>query len=290
MSRIHIVTDSYANFVDPRFLIEQPVTVIPNQIQMGADRFREGVDMDNEQALALIRQYQIVPAIIEPTIEDYIHTYRHLIPNHDAIISIHASREISTNWERARTAAQQMMGQCKIVVIDSQMLCTAQAMLVQVAARAVLQQMQTEDIVRQVRGAIERIYAVYFVETLDYLRVNKIMDASHAILGSMLGLKPFITLESGQPVLMEKVKTLSQAVERLVEFAVEFTDIEQGAILHYQTALSEPLHLLSERLMQDFPAQPFPRAVYNPSMAALIGPDATGMVILECEMDAIDDF
>lgn len=290
MSRIHIVTDSYANFVDPGFLIEQPVTVIPNQIQIGEDRFREGIDMDNEQALALIRQHHVVPIIIEPTVEDYLRTYHHLIPNYDAIISIHASREISANWGRARTAAVQMMGQCEIVVVDSQMLCTAQAMLVQMATRAVLQQMQTEDIVRLVRGAIERIYAVYFVETLDYLRFNKIMDASHAILGSMLGLKPFITLESGQPVLMEKVKTLSQAVERLVEFAIEFTDIEQGAILHYQTALNEHLHLLSERLMQDFPAQPFPRAVYNPSMAALIGPDATGMVILECEMDAIDDF
>jgi DegV family protein with EDD domain len=176
------------------------------------------------------------------------------------------------------------MGNCEIVVIDSQTLCAAQAMLVRVAAKASQTEATVDQVVRLVRGAVDRVYSIYYIDTLDYLLQNRIMSRPHAILGTMLGIKPFLTLEEGELVPIEKVRTRTQAIERLVEFAVEFADVEEIAILQHKPRLSEQTHQLQDRLSAEFPGRHFPYATYSPSLAALIGTDATGVVILESEV------
>ena len=285
MPRIHIVTDSCARFTNTHFLAQNPITVVPNKLTIGGEVYRDGIDLSTEDTLKLISKHRIVPKIASPSISDYIETYGRLIRSHDAIISVHASREIFPSWLNAKAAAQQMMGQCEIIVIDSQTLCAAQGMLIQVAARAALRNESIEEIIRVVRGAIDRVYSIYFVETCDFLRQNGIMDVSHMILGTMLGIKPFLAIESGILTLIEKVRTRSQAIERLVEFAVEFVDIEDIAILQSKARFLDQTRILQDRLSLEFPGQHFPYSVYSASLACLIGTNATGVVVLEREMD-----
>lgn len=289
MSRIHIVTDSCALFVNAHFVEHNPVTIVPNRLKIGGKTYREGIDIGAEEALQLIARQRTVPQVIAPTAAEYAAIYRQVAVGCDAIISIHASREIFPSWQNAKTAAQQIAGQCEIIVVDSQMLCAAQGILVQTAVKASRELDDIEEIVRTVRGAVDRLYAIYYVESMDFLLQNKIMSASHSILGTMLGVKPFVTLEEGRLRPIEKVRTRAQAVERLVEFAVEFEHIEETAILQPKPYLTEQTRTLQERLGMEFPRQRFPYTVYSPSLAALIGSDAVGMVILEETLDEYDD-
>lgn len=290
MTRIHIVTDSSALFVNAHFVQQHPVTVVPNRLELGGKTYREGIDLSAEEMLQLIARQPKPPKVIPPTSAEFVEVYKRLAAGCDAVLSIHASREIFNTWNNARIAAQQIAGQCEIVVIDSQMLCAAQGLLVQVAVKAIREHDDLEEIVRLVRGAIDRLYAVYYVESVDYLLHNRIMSPSHAILGTMLNLKPFVTIEEGHLRPIEKVRTRGQAVERLVEFAVEFDYIEETAILQSKAHLSEQSRMLQDRLAAEFPRKRFPHTVYSPSLAALIGADATGIVILEEIMDDDDEF
>ena len=52
MARIHIVTDSGATFSNPRLVKHYPVTILPNQIEIGGQRFQEDVDLETEDAFA----------------------------------------------------------------------------------------------------------------------------------------------------------------------------------------------------------------------------------------------
>lgn len=290
MTRIHVVTDSSALFVNAHFVQQNPVTVVPNRLEFDGKLFREGVDLSAEEMLQRIARMSKPPKIIPPSSAELVETYKRLSINCDAILSIHASREIFNTWQNAHIAAQQIAGQCEIIVIDSQMLCAAQGFLVQVAVKAAQEHDDLEEIVRLVRGAIERLYAVYYVETMDFLLHNQIMSPSHAILGAMLNIKPFVTIEEGHLRSIEKVRTRAQAVERLVEFAVEFDYLEEAAILQPKTYLSDQSRMVQDRLATEFPRKRFPHAVYSPSLAALIGADATGIVILEEIMDEDDGF
>lgn len=284
MPGIHIVTDSCANFPNPHFLQQNPVTVVPATLTIKGKQYRDGIDLKPEEALALIagdRRASITP----PSINDYAAVYARLAPTTDLIISLHASRELLGSWENAQTAAQQVMGNSGIAVVDSRTICAAQGMLVGAALRASQEESSTEEIVRRIRGAIERIYAVYYVESVDHLMHNDILSSSHTMLGAMLGIKPFLTIEDGEIKPIEKVRTRAQAVERLVEFAVEFTDIEDALILHHRPKSGEQARMLQDRLAQEFPDQHFAMATYNPALACLIGADAAGVVIMEEELD-----
>jgi DegV family protein with EDD domain len=287
MENVHVVTDSYAHFTGAHHYL--PITVVPNKIAVSGKTYREGVDLQAEDALRLLAHQPYAPMVTPPSVNDYIAAFSRLIPVSSGIISIHASREMSLSWQNARAAAQQLLGHCPIIVIDSQTLSAGQAMLVRLAIRALEQNDSLDEVVRIVRGAVERSYSVFFVESMDYLMQNKIMEASHSILGTMLGIKPVLTIEHGRLIPMEKVRTRTQAIERLVEFAIEFTEIDDAVIVQHKPYLAEQTRMLQDRLAVEFPDRTFPYTLYGPSLAALIGVDATGLVVLERELDRTED-
>ncbi|GAB4528307.1 MAG: DegV family protein [Anaerolineae bacterium] len=282
---IHIVTDSAAQFTKPLYVKQHPVTILPNKLTIGDKVYREGEDIPHERALDAIARQGTPPTLTTPSVEEYAALYAQLARTHEAIISIHASREMYSNWQNASLAAQQID---KVHVVDSQVTCVALGMLVQVALQAVDAGKSADEVVRIVRGAAERVFSMYYVETVDYLHHHHILTPSHSILGAMLGVKPLLGLENGRLVPTEKMKTRVQGVERLVEFAVEFTDVEDAVIVQPKTTATEYTRQLQERLALDFPDRTFPVMVYSASLGALIGTDALGIVILEEEMPDYD--
>ena len=287
MPRIHIVTDSGARFSNPRLVRHFPVTILPNVIEIAGKRYLEGIDIDTEQAFRLISE-QAHPPIVEPPSEnDYAALYARLSHFCDAVISIHPSRELSDSWRNGRLAAQQVSGDCEIVVVDSQSLCAGQGMLIRVAARAANEHETTEDVIQAVRQAVNRVYSVYCVEDVDFLRANGIMTPSHALLSTHLGIKPFVILEDGKIIIIEKVRMRAEVIERLVEFLIEFTELEDAVVLQNQKHITEETRIMQDRLALEFPGQHFPFTMYSATMASFLGPEATGVAVLE---KAVDDY
>lgn len=287
----HIVTDSYAHFAHPHLIGQYPVTVVPNTLHIAGATYREGVDLTSEEALELIAHQVTPPKVVPPSVDEYVAVYTALARDNDAILSVHASRQLSASWANAMAAAEQLRGTLPVAVIDSRTLDAAQGMVVRAAVRVIAHENDMDEIVRQVRGATERVYAVYYVETMTYLMRNGIMSPSHAILGTIHETLPLLTVENGLIQTMEKVRTRSQAVERLVDFAIEFVDLEDVLILNHRTYMNEQTRALQERLMMEFEGKHFPYAVYGPSLASLIGADGTGLVILEAPFaeDKVND-
>jgi DegV family protein with EDD domain len=280
-SSIVVITDSSAHFPAGESALLGGIQIVPYQIIMGGRAYREGIDLDAVEGLRMMATHHYLPTVQPPTTAEYQAVFDRAARQYEAIVVLTASREINHSWANARAAAQPLLGHCKIDVIDSGTLSTAQALLVLMAARWVGSGVPFDELVRRLRGAVERTYSVYYVETTEYLAHNGIMSDSHSILGSMLAIKPFITLENGRLHVTEKVRTRIQAVERLVEYATEFTDLETGVIVQHRAGHVETTRMLHDRLTVEFPDRVFPTMVYGVSLAALIGMDATGLVILE---------
>ncbi len=280
---IHIVTDSGAHFPTALAPLHLPITILPNRLTIQGRVFREGFDLDTEEAIRLISHQPTAPHVEPPSPAEYQETYERLARAGSAIISLHPSRTISKSWENANHAAETLLGHTRLEVIDSGSVSTALALLVLMAGRMVEKNDDFDHIVRTVRSAIDRLYVVFYVETMDYLVQNGFMSPSHGILGTMLGTKTFVTMENGELHLMEKVRTRIQAVERLAEFASEFTELDDAVLVQHKPYPNDTARMLQDRLAVDFPNQPFPSSLYGASLAALIGADATGLVILESE-------
>jgi DegV family protein with EDD domain len=289
MANLHIVTDSGARFGNPRLFQQYPVTVVPYKLEIGGKTYREDIDISGDEIMRLIRTHGAPPRLIPPTDAEFAEVYANLSRGYDGIISIHTSRELTRSWYNARQAAQQIADSVEIAVVDSRTVCAGQGMLVRVAGEAVLAHQPFEEIVQQVRGAAERIYSAYYVESLDYLRENGILTEARTILGTMLGIKPFLSIEEGKLQVTEKARSRSQAIEKLVEFIVEFEQIEDAIIVQHRTHITEQARLLQDRLSVEFPGRHFPYAMYGVTLAAMLGGDAIGVVVLESELEGFED-
>ena len=289
MIKVQIVTDSAAHFANPKFVEQYPITVVPNTIRIGDKVYREGVDLSAEDAMRLILTQQVAPVVTPPDEEAFARVFRQLADTCNAIISIHPSRKLFPGWDYAKAAARQIGGHCEVVVIDSQTISVAQGMLVRAAARISAEETTLEDMIRKIRGAVDRIYSVFYIDEINSLLQHQILSSSHTILGAMLGLKPFLAMDDGLLKPIEKVRTRSQAIERLVEFVVEFTDIEEVVILQNKPYISDQTRMLQDRLAVEFPGRHFPYMLYGPSLASLVGTEVTGVALLESEMEYLEN-
>lgn len=287
MAKVSIVTDSSAQFLDPTFVSQHDITVIPATIRLGEQTFREGIDLDAEGFFRRILAEGAPPPVLEaPTVTEYVELFGRLGEQADHILVLPMASGLSQSYRNAQTAAEIMRGHSDIVVVDSLTASVGLAFLVETAVRAVENNAPLESVVRIVRAAVPRVYSVFYVETLEYLFRGNLIGEAQAILGKILGIKPFLTIEDGYLVPMEKVRTRAQAVDKLLEFVTEFADIQRLVIVQNTTQITEQTRLIQDRLALEFGELDFPVMVYGPSLATHLGPDGVGIVVCEAEEEA----
>lgn len=283
MGKIRIVVDSSADFAAPSVIDRYHMVMVPGRIHFGVESYLDRQEMDAERFFKRISREDIHPTITPPTVEQYMEIFTRLGRETDKIISLHTSRTLNNAWQNAKTASENLLGRCEIIVLDSMTTSAGLGMLAEIAAKAADKTNSLDDVVREVRGAITRVYSIFYVDTLDYIRHQSLLGEAQAILGTMLGIKPFLTIEDGHLVTMEKVRTRSQAVDKLVEFVLEFSSVEQLVILQNSPFTTEAVRMLMDRLSTETGRRDYPVILYGPTLGCSLGPDATGLVVMERE-------
>lgn len=280
MSKVTIVTDS-ATTIEPLVAKQLDVTILPLIVRIDGQDYQDGADLDHEGLLLRMARDRIRPHIVGPTADDVRRVYTRLTRSTDQIISLHSSASLSPICQEAQKAADEFRGRCDIVVMNSETLSLGLDILIREATRLANASVTLNEILRQIRGLMRRIYIVLITDTLDYLEHSHLISPAQAILGTMLGIKPFLALEEGKIIPMEKVRSRERALDKLAEFASEFSNIEQMAILQSTLYPTEETKMLLERLALITPDRQFPIMLYGPLLASHIGPDAMGLVVYE---------
>ncbi|MBN1810815.1 MAG: DegV family protein [Anaerolineae bacterium] len=280
MFKVRIVTDS-ASIIKPAVAEQLGVTILPLTVRIGDDNYQDGQDLDHEELLLRMTRDRIHPKIVGPTVDDFRQMYSQITRYSNQIISLHSSASLSPVHREAQVAAQEFLGRCDILVMDSETLSLGLSILVKEAAQLANEGVSLNEITRQIRGTLRRIYIVLITDTLDYLEHNHLINPTQAILGAMLGIKPFLAIEEGKIIPMEKVRSRERAIDKLAEFANEFSEVEQIAILQSTPYPTSETKMLQERLDVVMPNREFPILLYGPLLASQIGPDGMGLVVYE---------
>ena len=280
MGKVKIVTDSTA-YLEASVIKRLGITVVPLTVRLGEETFREGVDITAEEFFQKLDRSTAMPVALPPSVEDFQAVYAKLSTTTDQIMSIHISSKLSQTCNRAMTASQFLLGRCQITVVDSLTTSLGLGILATAAAQAAAQGQSLEEIEFLIRGIIPRIYIVFLAATLEYLERKGRIGQAQALLGTMLNIKPFLAIEDGEIIPMEKVRTSEGAVDKLFEFVGEFSNIEQMAIMQSTPEPIEETKMLIERLELAFPKIELPILVYGPVLACHIGPDGLGVIVYE---------
>lgn len=278
MSKVHVVTDS-AVTIDPDVAERLDITIIPFTVRIGDKTYQNGIDLGHEELLLRMTQERIYPEIVGPTARDFRRVYGRLTRKADQILSLHSSASLSRVHHEAQKASRNFLGRRDIAVIDSETFSLGLDILVLEAARMALDGVLLDEIVRNIRGILRHIYIALTTDTLDYLEHSGLVSASQAILGTMLDNKPFLAIERGEIIPMEKIIGRDKAIGKLADFANEFPYIEQMAILQSTSYPTEETKLLREDIEDK--GRDFPAILYGPLLASHIGPDGIGLVVYE---------
>jgi len=126
-----------------------------------------------------------------------------------------------------------------------------------------------------------------FLDDLSYLARIQLVSQSQAILGNMLGIIPFLTIEDGELQPMEKVRSRQRALEKLIEFVCEFSGLDHLGILHGYGKPTQDALYIAERLRSTYPSAPISQVCYGPTLAAFIGFNSLGAIVLESKEKSI---
>jgi DegV family protein with EDD domain len=226
MPGVAVVTDSTSS-LDAADAARADISIIPLQVVIGEISRPESEVRPWEVAGALREGRQVstsrpAPEVIEKTYSELAEA------GYDAIVSVHLSSKISGTCSAAQVAAASV--DIPINVVDSMTLAMAEGYAVLTGAEVARSGAAADEVVSTVRRRAAASTTYFYVDSLEYLRRGGRIGTAAAMLGSVLAVKPLLTVADGEIRPYERVRTESKALTRLVELSL--TALEQASAAH----------------------------------------------------------
>jgi DegV family protein with EDD domain len=278
---IRIVTDSAARLL-PDWAKTSDVIVLPHHVALNGQKYREDLDLSEADLATMATRCKQPFSVRAPGVDEFARVYGMLADQRAEIISVHISSALSETVHNALQAREAYRGRCKIHVIDSRSMGLGLSELVKAAATLAQRGERGEDIVRQLRGLMQHIYGIFISDDMDYLQHSKRLRPAQAVLGAMLEIIPCLAIEDGDLVAVEKVRSSERAIEKLTEFASEFDDSAQLAVLQLSSQPGDRTRALIEALRACFPTmKSIAVRSCGAAVGSIIGPRGLGVMIYE---------
>lgn len=278
---VRIVTDSSSR-VSPEWAAAHQVTVLPQYITLGNVTYREDVDLHERDLAARALQVGTPFTVASPTLDDFLAEYRSLADSRVDVISLHISSAMSPTFRNAVAARDDVSGRCDVHLFDTRTMCAGLHQLVKSAVHMAESGMGTEAIVKRLRGETQHIYGIFVSDDMPYLQHSKRLRPAQAFLGNMLQIIPCLSIEEGELVAVEKVRSPERAIEKLAEFAAEFESDAHFAILQLSPEPNARTQELVETLKPALPkAGQIPIQCCGANIGAIIGNRGLGVMIVD---------
>ncbi len=223
-----VVTDSTAD-LPPEWRGLYDIEVVPLKVLFGEETFRDGVDMNNEEFFAKLAASNKLPTTSAPSPGEFAEAYSRLAKDHDGCISIHIGRQLSATAEAARVGAESVEG-FRVNVIDSETVTMPMAFLCRVAAESAT----LDEATAAVEERIPKCRVLALLDTLRYIEMGGRVSRAQAMIGTMLDLKPLLLVADREIKPVDRVRTRSRAIPRMVEFFEKDLPVEHVGVVHAQ--------------------------------------------------------
>jgi DegV family protein with EDD domain len=277
---IRIVTDSTAD-LDPGLAAANGITVVPLSVLFGDEELLDGVDIDSQGFFERLERESVLPTTSQPSAGAFREVYERLASEGATeILSIHVSGKLSGTLDSARQGAQGLEG-VRIEFLDSKLTTLALALGVLAAARAVAGGASLDEARDLAASQFRRTHCYFLVDTLEYLRRGGRIGRASEVLGSLLKVKPLLSLQNGEVEPIGRVRTKQKAIDDLLRRAAELGPVEQMMAAH--AASPEDCRKLSERLQALAPDAPLVTGEVGPVIGVHAGPGLLALAVVTAD-------
>ena len=248
--RVAIVTDSTAYLPD-EVVQEHGIRVVPLQVVIGGTSYDEGSGVSSATVADALRAWTPV-STSRPGPSAFLAVYEHAAEEgYDLAVSLHLSSDMSGTYESAVMGARD--APIPVRVVDSRSLGMGLGFAVVTAAELAARGATLDEVTAAAEKRVGDASAVFYVDTLEYLRRGGRIGAAAAFLGSALAVKPLLHLVDGHIEPLEKVRTSARAIARLEELAVERAGEGPVDVAVHHLANADRAAALAERLRGRLP-------------------------------------
>ncbi|HEY9077398.1 MAG TPA: DegV family protein [Anaerolineaceae bacterium] len=275
-----ILTDSSVQFPQLSFPGRNLIRIVPVSIRIDDRFYLEGKELKTSQ-FPQLAVGKSAPELIPPTVDEFINQFLDLAKNFDTIIAIPMSSNLTQVFQNAALAEEKVRGCANIILIDSQTISIGLGAIIQAAADLISRGALPVEVEKRIRSMIPHTYMTICTPGLSYLNHAGFIDQSQALVGEYLGIMPIFTLEEGILTPVEKVKNLRSLVDYYQEYICEFDRLNHIAFIQSCPPISREARIVREYAQSEFQTTVFSEHHINPTLASLIGPRSSGLVIIE---------
>lgn len=273
---IKIVTDSTC-YIPQDVRQSQDISVVSLSVNFGSETYLEE-EMDYEGFYK--RLSGELPTSSQPSLHSLIDCFEKNVSAGHSVVGVFISSLMSGTYSTALTAKEIVMKKYPkaiIEIVDSKSNSMEMGFAVLAGAVAAKAEESLNSVIDAINYVIERSRFLFVPESLYYLKKGGRIGTASALLGTMLQIKPILTVTDGMTTVFDKVRTKKKAVVRIIEFFLEEIK-EKGlgqVVVHHINCESEGKELadyIQSKTNQEVPVYPI-----GPIIGLHVGPGTIGL-------------
>lgn len=273
---IRILTDSICD-VPKEYVDKYGIKVMPLTVHFGEQSYKDGIDLTLEEFLSKLEKAEELPTTSQVPPVEFIEAYKQELALGNKIISIHGSSQLSGTYNSAMIAREQIGGD-DINVVDTMGITMGAGMLVIKAARLAEEGMEAADIVKEIEASKGRLKHLIIVDTLKYLHKGGRLSLSASVVGSILNIKPILTVENGKLELFGKARGIKKAMAIVLDTVKENGWTLDGKVVGINHIVDpEHMRMLEEELKKEYDIKEIIRGEVGSVVATHGGPGAVAL-------------
>lgn len=278
---VQIVTDSGADI--PAGLVKSlGIEIVPLNVTFGSESYQDGLEISGDEFYHRLLTGDVHPTTSQPSVGSFIETYQAIHKTSKEILSIHVSSKLSGTVNSATQAASEENLGSSIEIIDSWQASIGLGFSVIAAAKAAQEGASLEKAAKEARSVLSRTHVYILFDTLKYLERGGRIGKASALLGSIMRIKPILTLSEGEIGTALKVRTYSKGIESLKQIVSGLGKLDAAAILH--TTTEDKAKNLADELDNPFKKGAKPLTLrLSPAIGVHGGPGVLGIVCVTSE-------
>jgi DegV family protein with EDD domain len=279
---LRIVTDGAADF-PVGWEGEFDIQIVPINIHFGEETFLQYIEMNLEEFYHKVDTGSVFPKTSQPSPHQFAEFYKTIAEEGDTILSIHVTSKLSGTYASAVAAADDLRGKYNIVPFDSAGGSLGIAFMCRAARQMERAGKRIEEIVAHLEDMRERIQIILTLDNLEYARRSGRVGTLSAALASILNVKPIAVLKDGVLNMVEKVRTRTASLDRVLEMGKEaFGDrLVHLGVVHARDPESGAS--LLEEAKKQFNYKDAVHSDLSVSLAINLGPGTVGLVLCPAE-------
>jgi DegV family protein with EDD domain len=276
---VRVVTDSTA-CLSPGKLLELGVDVVPLRVMIGNRTATDGVDVSSAEVARALRS-KVAVSTSRPTPAEFAERFQQVLDGGAShVVSVHLSSALSGTWESAVLAAQDFPHGI-VRVVDSRSTAMGLGFAVIAAAERAAAGGSAAEVQGAATATVDATRALFYVDTLEHLRRGGRIGTAAALFGTTLSVKPLLQLVEGQIVPLEKVRTSSKALARLVELTVRAAGARPVDLAVHHVAAAERAGEVERQIRDQLPKLGESSvSELGPVIGAHLGPGVVGVVLV----------